>query len=121
MSVSCKYCASTKIHRSHRYGVDYVAGALFGYFPYRCSQCNRRFRAKRESSPADETRAAAAPERSEAHHSERRSHRHSKPPAKKQSKRTFLREILLYGLALAAFVGFLRWLSEDHSAQPPQP
>jgi hypothetical protein len=130
MAVLCQHCASPKTHRSHRYGVDYVASALFGYFPYRCSACNRRFRAKRTDAVPDEVvptppvdpAAAASPaaEPTERRRRSRSGRHRTAIPAKKKTKRAFLRELLLYGLALAGFLAFLRWISEDHPSQPPQ-
>src|SRR5574340_846212 len=47
MPHACKYCASERVHRSHRAGFDYVAAFLFGQVPYRCLECGQRFRVER--------------------------------------------------------------------------
>ncbi len=52
------------------------------------------------------------------HHHRGYNHRAAQKP-KRKSKRQFLREILLYALALGAFGAFLKWISEDHQSAPP--
>jgi hypothetical protein len=58
----------------------------------------------------------SSPKREHRHH---HSHRSGPQKPKRKTKRQFLREILLYALALAAFGGFLKWISEDHPSSPP--
>jgi len=123
----CKYCSSPRVHRSHRYGYDYIAAFLFGALPYRCSQCGRRFRVKRgefaaaqQAIPPADAQASETPDERVPETPKRRHHHRSVPQApKRKSKRQFLREALLYALALGAFAAFLRWISEDHSSSPP--
>jgi hypothetical protein len=125
MAVLCTHCASPKTHRSHRYGWDFVTSALFGYFPYRCSACNSRFRAKKEAAPVeppappDVETPVPVEEGSKAHRSSRSRHRSKPRVSKKKSKPAIFREVLLYALALAAFLAFLHWISVDHSTPPP--
>jgi hypothetical protein len=125
MAVLCTHCSSPKTHRSHRYGWDFVASTLLGYFPYRCSACNSRFRAKRDAAPVEvpvppdgETPAPLETE-VKTHRSGRSRHRSKPRVAKKKTKPAIFREVLLYALALAAFLAFLHWISVDHSAPPP--
>ena len=116
MALSCPYCASAKLHRSRRYGVDFVVSVLFGKYPYRCSSCNRRFRAKsrRRSSHEPEPPVETVASR------ERPRGRTGKPPVRK-NRRAVLRELLLYTAAFAGFLAFLRWVTQDRPSQPPQP
>jgi DNA-directed RNA polymerase subunit RPC12/RpoP len=55
--LTCPECASKKLHRSRRRGFwERIILYQLGYRPYRCEDCDKRFRSKSNSpiAPTDE-------------------------------------------------------------------
>jgi len=101
--VQCPNCKTDRAHRTHRRGLKDYAASLFGFYPYRCHDCEHRFfhsyrtaeePAREPSSTGKEVRVT-------------RGHR-----AARQRRR----ELLLYGLALLVFLAFLYYISRYHGA-----
>jgi hypothetical protein len=73
-----------------------------------------------EANPGTQAAEGDAAEDTRKRHHHRRGYNHlAAQNPKRKSKRQFLREALLYAVALAAFGEFLKWISEDHSSSPP--
>lgn len=84
-------------------------------YPYRCSACGRRFLLKHAESGQEQGVTKTGSEQGSAI---RRPRPKGLSDKKRRAKRALLLEMVLYGLALVAFVIFIRWLSQDRSAPP---
>ena len=88
---SCPYCGSTSIRRTRRSGVlDRLCAAL-ARFPYRCGDCKKRFRLRRE-------RLREAP----------------RAESRRRRAAIQAREVAVYLAALAAFSVIALFLTAEH-------
>jgi hypothetical protein len=92
---ACPHCGSTAIRRSRRHGFVDALCSLWTRLPYRCRECNVRFR--RLSHPG---RTVDQPQRTENRRRRRAIQR---------------RELLLYSFALAAFAFVVLFVTADRS------
>lgn len=98
----CPKCKAHEAYRSHRHGIfDYLASAL-GFYPYHCHGCDCRFRRFRfanleKYTPAGSTEREIRSTRSAIEWKRRR------------------REFVLYGIGVALFLVFLRFIIQEKS------
>lgn len=90
----CTACGSTSVRRSRRRLLDQFA-TLFGYYPYRCRECNARFILKPPPRP-------------------RTQHKSSRSESRARRRTALRRELLVYGLALISFALLIAFLVRDH-------
>ena len=83
--------------------MDFVV-SLFRYYPYRCNECGHRFYEFRANSPK-------TPEHTQEHPSTTEKEIRATRRGYEWKRRR--RDFLLYGSALAAFLGFLYFLTRD--------
>ena len=98
----CPKCKIDHAHRSHRKGLERLAG-LFGYYPYRCRECGHRFLHLGYALPQELTGKQSETER------EIRSMR---ARIRWRRKR---RTLLLYGFGALVFLGFLYFITRPGS------
>jgi len=94
----CPKCKIDHAHRSHRRGLEHVAG-MFGYYPYRCRECGNRFLHFRY---ADD----AAPAKGRSH--AEREIRSNRTRIRWQRKK---RVLMLYGFGALVFLSFLYFIT----------
>jgi len=94
----CPKCKIDHAHRSHRKGLEHLAG-LMGYYPYRCRECGHRFLHFRYADPPE-----ASGRRSEAE----REIRSTRGRIRWQRKK---RALMLYGFGALVFLGFLYFIT----------
>ncbi len=99
--VMCPKCKTTRIDRSHRRGPLERCAAIFGCYPYRCRNCNRRF-LRFNNSPAESSPSA--------HPGVEREIRATRGAIRAKRKR---RELLLYSIALVLFLSFLYFVTRE--------
>ena len=99
----CTKCNTDSAHRSHRAGFKERFASLFGYYPYRCHQCGRRFLKQRY--------ADAEPGKSV----DRGTEREISSTQGALRWRAVRRQILLYGWALILFAVILYYLTREPS------
>ena len=93
----CPKCKVDHAHRSHRKGLEHIAG-WFGYYPYRCRECGNRFL---------HFRYAASPDAGRQSETEREIRSTRMRTRWKRKKR----ELLLYSFGALLFLGFLYFIT----------
>ncbi len=96
-TVQCPKCKSDRAYRSHRRGISDYFLSFWGYLPYRCHECQHRFRFHAGFS---------APRR--ASNSTEREIRKTRAAAKWRKTKT---EAIIFGVAVLLFLVFLYLLS----------
>jgi transposase-like protein len=102
--VLCPKCKTDHAHRSHRRGLFELLASLIAIYPYKCRDCNFRFRRFRY----------AAPEKMP-HNDTVREIRATRNALAWKRKR---REILLYGTGALLFLVFLYFITRERSGSP---
>lgn len=94
----CPKCKKDNAHRSHRKGLERLAG-LVGYYPYRCRGCGNRFLHFRYAPPA---------ESSGPHSETEREIRATRVRVRWKRKKLTL---VLYGISALIFLSFLYFIT----------
>jgi hypothetical protein len=97
----CPACGACAIRRSRRQGLIDAVCSLWARFPYRCRDCNARFRLR----PRTRGLGAGKP----------RLHQTVRAENRRRRRAVQRRELLLYGLALAAFAFVVLLVTGDRS------
>lgn len=91
----CPACGRGQLRRSHRRNLSEMVRSWFGVHPFRCPECQvRYFRLERK-----ERVDTLKPDK--------------RPETKKRNRQRILREFLLYGLALMAFLAVLYYITRE--------
>ena len=102
--MQCPKCNLDRAHRAHRRGLQEHAASLFGFFPYRCHECEHRFfhSYRTPDDPANDEPSSSV--------------RDVRATGRHHAKRQKRRELLLFGLALLVFLAFLYYITRYHGA-----
>ena len=100
--MSCPKCKSEHIRRSHRANLLEWLISMIAIYPYRCSDCHRRFLRFRRELPAGSAKTGRAGERSL-----------QGSRAVREWKRR-RRELLIYSAAVFCFLVFLYYITREH-------
>jgi hypothetical protein len=100
----CPNCKTDKAGRSHRRGLIEYGVSVFGYYPYSCRDCHRRFLRLRKSIAQDPSPGHPGVER------EIRATRDAMSAKRKR------RELVLYVAAIIMFWAFLYFITRDRGS-----
>jgi hypothetical protein len=87
------------VYRSHRSGIIETVRSWFGVYPYRCHECRHRYYRTGRSRREHHLKAELKPD--------------NRPETRKRTRRRVMREAVLYGFALVAFLTVLYYIMRE--------